>query len=663
MLMTKETTKLWRAWRGRRDSGAFERLVKDEVPYAIDLARRLGADHGEAEDVVQDSLVKLAREKSNDPLTVGLRAWICRRVVLGYRMRVRASSRRRRHERTAMSAPASSRQAPRPAAPELDQRDEVQAALRHLDEEQRRAVVLRYLHDLDYREIAYVLGITENACRLRVHKALKRLRAILGGKAPALLAAITLPAAAAQASVVKGAVTAAAVAGKKITMGWAAAATLATAAGTTAVVMLLPEKAAAPALPPAKVAKLEPKPQPKPQPPPVAPAPPQKKAPVPTGLDYLARHLGGDKTVAARRSDFDKFAACIKVPRGPVFRIDGELKRVPPGTRVVEFGPGTYDLTSWRLPATDGIEIRGAGRLKTLLTGRAAVYVAEKDKLPQLRIAGLTVEGDLLNVRGAAAVLLERVTMRNWVTTAGFGAPMGNSGRLYLAARDCVFVGGYRRPAGGYALNVRGPALALFDRCRFIDLNGAIMGSKKAGRATSILLRRSVFENSTALPGGYSDLPEVLLEQERTVSARVPRLRELLAFLDDYSAPEGARVTGLYRMQWDGQGRPVWAIHLIASGRRSVEWSPSERRGPPVLAPRLPGRDKLYTLTPLGTVLDQARGTGMDLDLEVHAIADWALHAGAGKMIPSVAFLDRLGRPVFQIRTDTLAIEGLRRGR
>ncbi|MCZ6787662.1 MAG: HEAT repeat domain-containing protein, partial [Planctomycetota bacterium] len=55
---------------------------------------------------------------------------------------------------------------------------------------ERRAIVLRYLHDLDYAEMARALGASPLACRLRVHRALTRLRGRLGASGPAWLVAL-----------------------------------------------------------------------------------------------------------------------------------------------------------------------------------------------------------------------------------------------------------------------------------------------------------------------------------------------------------------------------------------------------------------------------------------------------------------------------------------
>jgi RNA polymerase sigma-70 factor (ECF subfamily) len=54
-------------------------------------------------------------------------------------------------------------------------------ALRALPAEQRRAVELRVLHQLDYDEVAGALGCSQNAARLRVSRALRSLGMQLQG--------------------------------------------------------------------------------------------------------------------------------------------------------------------------------------------------------------------------------------------------------------------------------------------------------------------------------------------------------------------------------------------------------------------------------------------------------------------------------------------------
>jgi RNA polymerase sigma-70 factor (ECF subfamily) len=51
-----------------------------------------------------------------------------------------------------------------------------------LPAKQRACVTLRYLQDLDYPEIAQVLGCSQESARANVYQAIRRLRLAFGGK-------------------------------------------------------------------------------------------------------------------------------------------------------------------------------------------------------------------------------------------------------------------------------------------------------------------------------------------------------------------------------------------------------------------------------------------------------------------------------------------------
>jgi RNA polymerase sigma-70 factor (ECF subfamily) len=199
---------LWESWRRRRDAGAFEALVRPDLGRALGFARSLGCGPEDAEDAVQDALALLAAERGDSPARVGPRAWFFRAVRDRARTATRSGWRRRRRERGA------SRREAAPAGTEgVAARDEVERALRALDDGDAAAVRLRFLQDLDYGEMAFVLGVSEGACRVRVHRALERLRGSLGTAAPALVASLPLPLPHDAASMVHGALAASAGAG------------------------------------------------------------------------------------------------------------------------------------------------------------------------------------------------------------------------------------------------------------------------------------------------------------------------------------------------------------------------------------------------------------------------------------------------------------------
>jgi RNA polymerase sigma factor (sigma-70 family) len=156
--MTQQAAELWGTWTRLRDERSFESLVLPELPHAMGFARRLGCSAADAEDAVQDALARLAAVRDDSPASVGVRAWLCREVHVRARSRLRSERRRRTREAAASRPPESS-------GPDASAalRDEVERALADLDLDERSAVELRYLHDLDYREMGHVLGARPRA--------------------------------------------------------------------------------------------------------------------------------------------------------------------------------------------------------------------------------------------------------------------------------------------------------------------------------------------------------------------------------------------------------------------------------------------------------------------------------------------------------------------
>jgi RNA polymerase sigma-70 factor (ECF subfamily) len=70
---------------------------------------------------------------------------------------------------------------PEDALERTTEEDSVREALLHLREEQRQVIMLRFVEDLDYREVAAVIGKSVPAVRVIQHRALGNLRKIIQG--------------------------------------------------------------------------------------------------------------------------------------------------------------------------------------------------------------------------------------------------------------------------------------------------------------------------------------------------------------------------------------------------------------------------------------------------------------------------------------------------
>ena len=120
----------------------------------------------DAPDLYQDTLLSALRAYPSVRDASNLRAWLC--SVARSRVIDRARARARRPEVLGAVPEMVT------ATPERD--DELWSAVATLPDKQRHAVVLRYLGDLPYADIAAVTETSEAAARQNVRAGLARLR-------------------------------------------------------------------------------------------------------------------------------------------------------------------------------------------------------------------------------------------------------------------------------------------------------------------------------------------------------------------------------------------------------------------------------------------------------------------------------------------------------
>jgi len=132
-----------------------------------------GDDH-QAEDLVQDALVRAFARSLRSPRPDAVEAYVRKIMVNLFIDRARRQSRWRRSapllaERVSVADPAD----------EIVTRDAVQAALCELSPRQRACVVLRYYEDLTVADVAGALGLTDGSVKRYLSEAMTRIAARL----------------------------------------------------------------------------------------------------------------------------------------------------------------------------------------------------------------------------------------------------------------------------------------------------------------------------------------------------------------------------------------------------------------------------------------------------------------------------------------------------
>jgi RNA polymerase sigma-70 factor (ECF subfamily) len=160
------------------DARAFEALYGRLSPQIGGYLRALCRDAARAEDLMQDVFLQVHRARHTYMPPRPVKPWIYAIARNVFLMRRRAGGRRERRETTVADALP---EVPVPAEVEtLGDRDAVRKALAHVPEDRREVLLLHHVWGLSFREIGAAVGISEAAAKLRAHRGIRVLRAVLG---------------------------------------------------------------------------------------------------------------------------------------------------------------------------------------------------------------------------------------------------------------------------------------------------------------------------------------------------------------------------------------------------------------------------------------------------------------------------------------------------
>ena len=167
---------------GQGDSDAFRQLVETYQAPVYRLALRMcGGDAALAEDAAQEAFLAAWRGLPRFRGDSRFSTWL-------YRLTTNAAidwlRREKRHrgmdDVTDLELPDDG-PGPQDQAEQAETQQTVRRALGQLSEEHRQVLLLRYMQELDYAEIAAALEISEGTVKSRISRAKMRLRELLDG--------------------------------------------------------------------------------------------------------------------------------------------------------------------------------------------------------------------------------------------------------------------------------------------------------------------------------------------------------------------------------------------------------------------------------------------------------------------------------------------------
>lgn len=162
------------------DEGAFSELVRRHLDLVYNAALRQSAnDHATAQDVAQLAFVELARQSAQLLKHPTLAGWLYITTRNIARHARREQDRRSRREQATMNDPID-----HPSTPSewISLRPVLDDAMAELPETDRLAILLRYFEDQDLKRVGLALGLGDNAARMRVQRALEKLKSLLERK-------------------------------------------------------------------------------------------------------------------------------------------------------------------------------------------------------------------------------------------------------------------------------------------------------------------------------------------------------------------------------------------------------------------------------------------------------------------------------------------------
>ncbi len=169
------------------DMEAFRALVERHSRGLFHLAYRLTGNEQDAEDVVQETFMRAYRRLDRFESRAGFGTWLHR---IAANCAIDLTRSRRRHVQP-REVPGQDRRDPAEQLPADDPsqdaivfgaevRQRVTAALDDLTSSERTAFVLRHFEEKSIEEIRTALGLSENAAKQSVFRAVRKLRRALG---------------------------------------------------------------------------------------------------------------------------------------------------------------------------------------------------------------------------------------------------------------------------------------------------------------------------------------------------------------------------------------------------------------------------------------------------------------------------------------------------
>lgn len=173
------------------DSIAFDELISYHQDRVLNTAFRLMGNYDEALDLTQEVFLNCFRKISNFKGDSALSTWLYRITVNTAKNRWKYQQSRGLNRMTSIDAPLDAddeervkqypdvQPTPRKVASDRESMAYLEEHLEKLNGEHKEVLVLRYIEERSYEEIAEMLGLSLGTVKSRIHRARNELRELM----------------------------------------------------------------------------------------------------------------------------------------------------------------------------------------------------------------------------------------------------------------------------------------------------------------------------------------------------------------------------------------------------------------------------------------------------------------------------------------------------
>ena len=163
----------------RGDDEALRVLYQRHAGPLFNFANRLLMDPGRAEEVLQETFLRVYKDRAAFRPVATFKTWaftIARNLCVDI---LRSGPRISEVSGNPLPEVADSAPTPLEHLDRAEREAAVRRALAELSAEDREVLLLSRYHDLRFRDIAAIVGASEDAVKMRAHRAVTRLRMLL----------------------------------------------------------------------------------------------------------------------------------------------------------------------------------------------------------------------------------------------------------------------------------------------------------------------------------------------------------------------------------------------------------------------------------------------------------------------------------------------------